>query len=133
MIGLILAGWLTVGGGAPLRIIGESMEPTLRSGRAYHYTTIDADATVERGDIVVFQFGYRSKRGQHPLVKRVVGVPGDSLGARHGREVPAFETRATVPEGSYYVQGDNPSGRYDSRTFGLISRSQILGKVVPAP
>ena len=58
---------------------------------------------------------------------------GDSLGAQFGREVPAFETRATVPEGSYYVQGDNPSGRYDSRTFGLITRGMVLGKVVLAP
>lgn len=88
---------------------------------------------VERGDLVVFQFGFRQLRGESPIVKRVVGVPGDSLGARFGREVPAFERRAVVPEGSFYVHGDNPTGRYDSRTFGLVSRGQVLGKVVPAP
>lgn len=121
---------MTIVAVAWLMIWGHSMEPTLRDGRAYPYQPITSDTvTVARGDLVVFQFA--SRRSEPPLVKRVTGVPGDSLGARHGREVPTWTTWEVIPEGHYYVRSDTPSSRYDSRRFGLISRAQILGRVVP--
>lgn len=81
------------------------------------------------------------------LVKRVIGIPGDEIDIRDGsvyrngerlnepyvkgstytREV-IFPIK--VPEGKYLVLGDNREVSKDSRTFGLIDRSQIEGKAV---
>lgn len=81
------------------------------------------------------------------LVKRVIGIPGDEIDIRDGsvyrngekldepyvkgptypREV-IFPVK--VPEGKYLVFGDNREVSKDSRTFGLIDRSQIEGKAV---
>lgn len=109
-----------------IRVLGASMAPALQHKAFYECCPVDS---VARGDVVFFEHPIPS-RVEH-LVKRVTGVPGDSLGARFGREVPAFELRDVIPEGSLYVKGDNPLGRYDSRTFGLIGRGQVLGRVVP--
>ncbi len=81
------------------------------------------------------------------LVKRVIGIPGDEIDIRDGsvyrngerldepyvkgltypREV-IFPIN--VPVGKYLVLGDNREVSKDSRTFGLIDRSQIEGKAV---
>ena len=103
-------------------ITGTSMEPVLHDG--HFYTACPAD-TVHAGDVVVF----RGLRPDEVLVKRATGVPGDSLGWRFGREVPAREQRPTIPEGHYYVKSDKYNSRYDSRAFGLIERSRIIGTV----
>jgi signal peptidase I len=81
------------------------------------------------------------------LVKRVIGIPGDEIDIRDGSvyrngerlEEPYVKgstyTREVifpvkVPEGKYLVFGDNREVSKDSRTFGLIDRSQIEGKAV---
>ncbi len=81
------------------------------------------------------------------LVKRVIGIPGDEIDIRDGSvyrngerlEEPYVKgityTREAifpikVPEGKYLVLGDNREVSKDSRTFGLIDRTQIEGKAV---
>jgi len=81
------------------------------------------------------------------LVKRVIGIPGDEIDIRDGNvyrngerlDEPYVkgitETREVifpikVPAGKYLVLGDNREVSKDSRTFGLIDRSQIEGKAV---
>ncbi|HEX2946442.1 MAG TPA: signal peptidase I [Clostridia bacterium] len=81
------------------------------------------------------------------LVKRVIGIPGDEIdirdesvyrngekleepyvkGVTYTREV-IFPIK--IPAGKYLVLGDNREVSKDSRTFGLIDRSQIEGKAV---
>jgi len=74
-------------------------------------------------------------------VKRVVGLPGDRIESVHGRlilngePVPgdrgdlvanwAFVT--TVPEGSYFLLGDNRGNSYDSRLYGPVPVADMLG------
>ena len=72
----------------------------------------------KRGDVVVLS----SPRNGQPLVKRVVAVPGDT--------VEMGGTSNVLPAGKYFVMGDNRDHSYDSRSFGTVDRSRILGKAV---
>jgi signal peptidase I len=108
---------------------------------------------VHRGDVVVF-----TGHGPVPLLKRVVGVPGDTLtvaggrlyvngapaadgfvrvvGGRREPTLPGPDAAAPwslarpfkVPAGAYYVMGDNRTDSDDSRYWGTVARSQIMGR-----
>jgi signal peptidase I len=78
------------------------------------------------------------------FIKRVVGVPGDEVSCRDGRLFrndsqvpepyldPGVTTEGckttTVPAGKLYVMGDNRSNSQDSRSFGVIDRSDVVGR-----
>ncbi|MDE2901000.1 MAG: signal peptidase I [Chloroflexota bacterium] len=94
----------------------------------------------QRGDIVVFHLADRTSAD---LVKRVVALPGETVEMRDGRVyvdgemmdepyLTGFDdsnvATEVVPEGHYYVLGDNRAVSFDSRSLGPISRSQIIGK-----
>lgn len=113
----------------------------------------DADAWItfgepKRGDVVVFT---PPPPGQDkPYIKRVIGLPGDTVaihddgvyvnGSRldepylEGRATncrtgkPEFCDSYTVPEGDIFVMGDNRNNSEDSRYFGPVPKSQIIGK-----
>lgn len=125
------------------QVFSFSMEPTLHEGEyvlalkaAYWF------ADPQRGDVVVFRplDGF----GATPYIKRVIGLPGDVIEAREGRiwvngtplEEPyiaqplAYNGRWTVPEGTYFVLGDNRNNSSDSHTWGVIPRSHIIAKAV---
>ena len=98
----------------------------------------------ERGDIVVFA---SPTRADEDLIKRVIGLPGETVEILNGRvfindsllEEPYIkqdwsDTRAKIliPEGQYYVMGDNRNNSQDSRSaqVGLVPEDLIVGKAM---
>jgi signal peptidase I len=113
-----------------------------------------------RGDIVVFARPPLEDQAYSDLVKRVVGLPGETISSRNGVVYingkrlaepwlpsgsqsstgalaggdahPQFDLPGPVkiPPGEYYVMGDNRTDSEDSRFFGPIPRSLIVGRAV---
>lgn len=97
----------------------------------------------ERGDIIVFNPPAESDK---PYIKRIVGLPGDVVAIHDGsvfidgQQLPepyidqgitdcvAGCDTVTVPPGSIYVLGDNRNNSSDSRVFGPVKISSIVGK-----
>ena len=125
------------------RIPSESMVPTLEVGdRVFVNKFIYRFAEPERGDVVVFE---SVNGGEEDLIKRVVGVAGDSVEVRNGtllvngedREEPYLNRNlpfndsygpSEVPEGHVFVMGDNRANSADSRVFGPLPIENIEGE-----
>jgi signal peptidase I len=107
-------------------VAGDSMRPTLHPGDRVlvHRTRVDRLA---RNDLVVFAAPYTAERTW--MIKRVLAIPGDPLPRR---EIPTFwsDPNPSVPANHYVVLGDNPDDSYDSRTFGFLHASGLLGVVI---
>jgi signal peptidase I len=142
------------------RIPSSAMEPTLHCSRpdpGCEATSKDRIFTVKylfsspgRGDIIVFHTPSRaeSECGTGGVyVKRIVGLPGEKWQEQKGRiyidgqllREPYIhaDRRDTfnrgpvrVPEGSYFVLGDNRAASCDSRNWGPLPRSKIIGRVI---
>lgn len=119
---------------------GPSMEPTLQTGqRLIVYRLAYAFSEPERGDVIVFR---SSNNPDDDLVKRIIGLPGETVSIQGGRvyingellEEPSFIPSAAydgtweVPEGHYFVLGDNRNSSSDSHSWGTIAAGQILGR-----
>ena len=129
----------------PVRVDGNSMYPTLKHGEimvvskmAYQF-----NGEPELFDVVICHY---PGRGNTNFVKRVVGLPGDTVEVKdghlivngvifaekflHERPVENYGP-ITVPEGQYFVMGDNRNNSNDSRRaeVGPLERENIIGKV----
>jgi signal peptidase I len=117
-----------------------SMAPTLEPGDQIVVTPYFRGLP-ERGDVVVFESP--SERGQL-MVKRVIGTPGELVDSRLGyvrvggytltepyvlRPASAGAIDAQIiPADSYFVLGDNRDDSLDSRSWGVVPRSHIVGR-----
>jgi signal peptidase I len=125
-----------------------SMSPALRPGDRVLVSKLSYRLhDVHRGDIVVFKRPARVQAGPEvkDLVKRVVGLPGNTVEARDGHilvngkplrepyvgrgEITGDLTPQRIPPHQYWVMGDNRSVSEDSRYFGPISNNLIVGRV----
>ena len=129
----------------PVSVDGNSMYPTLKHGEimivnkwSYRFS-----GDPERFDVVICHF---PNRGNTNFVKRIIGLPGDTVEVKdgylivngviyaekflHERPVENFGPY-TVPEGQYFVMGDNRNNSNDSRRgeVGPLDREFIIGKV----
>ncbi len=125
------------------RVQGTSMLPLLEDGeRIIVNKFVYRFSLIERGDVVVFWY---PKDPSVSFIKRVVGVPGDTVEFRTGRlfvngrrldegyvsaqfndgdSHPPVE----VTKGFYYVLGDHRSSSNDSRNWGEVPERYIYGK-----
>lgn len=116
-------------------ISGTSMHPTHRPGDKLLVRRLPA-GRIRAGDIVVADivavpaYGAAPSSGPAPsrVVKRVAAVPGDPVPA----SVPRRAGETSVPEGCLVLLGDNPGQSLDSRRFGYVPATDVVGKVVGA-
>lgn len=126
----------------PIRVTGISMSPTYRDhsinlvNRLAYYLH-----EPRRGDVVSIRFA-----GDHvTYMKRIIGLPGETIGFTHGRvivngnplpepyeksacdwDVPAVQ----LGPDEYYVVGDNRTMPAEDHVFGKVTRDRIIGRVL---
>ncbi len=123
------------------RVEGQSMEPSLYNDQrliiekvSYHFHP------PRRGDIVVLKL---PNRPGPPLIKRVIGLPGEMVEIQQGHvyingellQEPyltqltfSSHSREVVPEDSIFVLGDNRGYSSDSRSFGVVKLEYVIGR-----
>ncbi len=121
------------------RIEGSSMNPTLADGQYLLINNLSYYLSEpQRGEIIVFH---------HPtselnLIKRVIGLPGDHVVIENGTvsvngqaltepyisAPPNYRGQWTVPEGNYFVLGDNRNASSDSHTWSFLPKDHIVGR-----
>jgi signal peptidase I len=127
-----------------------SMVPTLQDGDRIIVDKLSVDfGTINIGDIVVFKAPKKVAKvcGDNvaDLVKRVIGLPGDTLTSRgntiyvngkalkenwpHTEPLGGAIGTVHVQAGHYFMMGDYHSPSCDSRMWGTVPRSSIIGKV----
>lgn len=123
-------------------VVGEAMSPTLRNGESALATKSIDDLT--RGDIVGFRYPRDETKS---FVMRLVGLPGETIESSDGGVSVDGQTLSEpyvvavnrsvdtwgpvrVPEGQYFVMGDNRANSSDSRHWGLVRRESIWAKVI---
>jgi signal peptidase I len=127
---------------ARIRVDGFSMEPTLHSGEyvIVNKVTYYLDDP-ERGDIVVFHF---PRQPDQEYIKRIIGLPGDQvriddsfvyvndrmLDEPYINADPAYDGSWTVPDGQFFVLGDNRNNSSDSHNWGFVPVEFVIGKAV---
>lgn len=126
----------------------ESMLPTILVGDHFMVDVLGQGDVVERRDIVIFRYPGNQ---EVDFVKRVIGLPGETVEIRdrvvsiNGQELDEpyalhAESNVTserndfgpyaVPDGRYFMMGDNRDNSYDSRKFGPIERKMITGRAL---
>lgn len=135
----------------PFYVKGASMEPNFHD---FEYLIINEISyrfnEPVRGQVIVFRYPLNP---QEYFIKRVIGLPGETVELKGGR---VYIKNAENPDGflvkeeyltddsstysvnekitilgedEYYVLGDNRTASKDSRTFGAVNKSFIVGKV----
>ena len=133
----------------PFIVSGESMFPNFADR---DYLIVDEISyrfsAPQRGDVVVFDAsfiqGYKNQR----FIKRIIGLPGETVDVTNGKVEIIKDGKTVVLDekylpvglktnqdakvvlraGQYFVMGDNRQYSYDSRFWGSVSKSNIIGK-----
>jgi len=123
-------------------VLGSSMEPSFEDGQrlmvnkaVYHFRD------PQRGEVIIFQPPSESR---HDFIKRLIALPGDTIEIKEGtvylngqtidetyiKEYPTYTMEMKeIPEGEYFVLGDNRNHSNDSHSWGTVPRENIIGKV----
>jgi signal peptidase I len=125
------------------QVDGISMEPRVQAGEFVLINTLAFRfGPIRRGDVVAFRHDAPTPE---TYIKRIVGLPGERVEVRDGvvsvdgrklaEPYVEFPDRRSappvvVPPHAYYVLGDNRADSDDSRTWGVLAASDIVGKAV---
>ncbi len=133
----------------PNQVKGASMEPTFKSGEYIFTSKITYKfRKPERGDVIVFK---SPKNPDIEYIKRIIGLPGDKILFKDGEvyvndhllKESYISTKTNlweggfakegipivVPENELFVMGDNRPRSSDSREFGPVTFSIVIGQV----
>lgn len=122
------------------------MEPTFDNGQ---YLIVDEITyrfgPPQRGDVIIFRY---PKNPNEYFIKRIIGLPGEVVSI-HNNSVSVTQASGTtvtlqepyvvnqgdgpdatyaVPQGEYFVMGDNRPESSDSRVWGLLPAQNIIGR-----
>lgn len=135
--GFVLVASLFSYGFRMARVRGESMTPTYYDGQWLLVRRMDWPAPpLQDGDVIVFRLG------RDLLVKRIAAVPGQPMpdaepywprrpwGDHLGQAGAELAGPPVVPTGYLYVLGDNAAVSDDSRSFGPVPMTAVLGRVL---
>ena len=119
-------------------IIGPSMNPGLKESdilllSKFHYKMFD----IKRYDVIAL-----NDKSSKYMVKRIIGLPGETVEYKDGKLyinekefedefahlTKDFKLKEIIAEDTYFVLGDNRGDSLDSRDFGPIKKTQIIGK-----
>jgi signal peptidase I len=124
-----------------------SMTPTLKVGDRLLVDKVSFQVReIHRGEIIVFERPATLKEDFKDLIKRVIGLPGDTVEGHDGAVfvngkrlpepyLPAGLTTKDfapqrVPIDNYFVMGDNREVSWDSRYWGTVERKLVVGKAI---
>ena len=138
----------------PHQVNGKSMYPNFDDGEYLLTDKISYKmGEPTRGDVVVFKAPEASQCPEGTgcdFIKRIIGLPGETVQVSNNQlyingrvltesylspeiitQAGAYTANGTVnvPEGTYFVVGDNRSHSSDSRTWGPVPADKIVGKV----
>lgn len=132
----------------PYQVNGLSMYPNFENGE-YVLTNLITKRFGEfkKGDVIVFKSPVEENKD---FIKRIIGTEGDTISLNEGNfylngklltedYLPSNYvtnggsflpegTQVKVPEDYFFVAGDNRSNSSDSREWGFVSKSEIIGK-----
>jgi signal peptidase I len=134
----------------PYQIMQVSMENTLEPGQYVLVDKVSPNVSdYKRGDVIVFEppAGYQEDGKDIPFIKRVIGVGGDLVEVHDDAvwvngvkldEPYVFDGQPTtplsgqaswrVPKDQLFVLGDHREQSQDSRVFGPIAKSTVIGR-----
>lgn len=123
------------------KVEGFSMEPSLHNRQ---YLVVNKAVywfgDPQRGEVIVFR---SLENPDRDLIKRVIALPGETVEIKEGRvyidgapleepyilEEPDYiYPSRQVPDGYYFVLGDNRNSSSDSHVWGMLPRKHIIGK-----
>ncbi len=133
----------------PFIVSGASMAPSFATG---DYLIIDEISyrfsEPQRGDVIVFNAGFIPNYAGQRFIKRIIGLPGETVNIINGQVQIIKDRETTVLDENYlfnnlktygdkninllsdeyFVLGDNRPESYDSRMWGVVPRKSIVGK-----
>ena len=133
----------------PFFVKGQSMEPNFHEN---DYLIIDELSyrlrEPQRGEVVVLRSPFEK---DYYFIKRIVGLPGETVSVKNGLvkifnqanpegivldevyletdEMTDGDLEVKIGQGEYFVMGDNRRYSYDSRRWGLLKESDLIGRV----
>ncbi len=125
-----------------VRVENISMKPTLQPGELLLVNKLAYRlGQPHHGDVIVFHYPANPKED---YIKRLIGLPGDEIRVEGGKVFingeamdepyiaapPAYNGSWAIPEGSFFVLGDNRNQSSDSHSWGYVPVENVVGKAL---